>query len=86
MEPDDGDDAGGIHTRLPRALGERIDRLQKYSDEGIVSRKAFIAEAVREKLERTEAKVRERAGLYDWLEELAWQGKKPGPGRRGERG
>ena len=66
-----------LHTRLPRVLGERVDRLMQLSDEGIVSRKAFIAEAVREKLERVESRVMERAGFHAWLAEMEKSGKLP---------
>ena len=59
-----------------------MDRLQKHSDEGIVSRKAFIADAVREKLEAVEERVMRRAGFYDWLEETNAGGKPPRPGRK----
>ena len=83
---EDEDAGGGMHTRLPTALGARIDRLRTMTDEGIVSRKAFVADAVREKLERVEAKVMERAGFYSWLHDLEQQGKNPlHPGRTKKR-
>ena len=83
VDDDEGGDGDFVHTRLPRALGDRVDKLQKYSDEGIVSRKAFIADAVREKLEAVEDRVMKRAGFYAWLEE---SGKPAGPLKPAKKG
>lgn len=74
-EAEVGEDAGeDIQQRFPRVLAERVDRLMQLSDAGFVSRKAFLAEAVREKLEREEAKVMERAAFRNWAEEMVGKG------------
>lgn len=61
--------ADSVTVRLPKGLGDRIDRLLELREEGLVSRNAYVVEVVRRALEQSEEKVMHRGAFAAWLAE-----------------